>query len=38
MVDVGLAIPDKESQVFYWNRWMQLHRAIVPDNIIGSDI
>ena len=38
MVDIGLVILDKELQVRYWNRWMQLHSDIVPEKIIGTSI
>lgn len=38
MVDIGLVILDKELHVCYWNRWMQLHSAIAPDEIIGTPI
>ncbi len=36
MVDIGLVILDRDLRVQYWNRWMQLHSNIAPDEINGS--
>jgi diguanylate cyclase len=38
MVDIGVVILDRDLRVRYWNRWMQLHSAIEPDQIIGSSV
>lgn len=35
MVDIGLVILDRDLKIRQWNRWMQLHGAIPPDQIIG---
>lgn len=36
MVDIGLVILDHDLRVCHWNRWMQLHSSIMPDQIIGT--
>jgi len=36
MVDIGVVILGRDLHVRYWNRWMQLHSAILPEKIIGS--
>jgi len=38
MVDIGLVILDKDLRVRQWNRWMQLHCTIPPDQIIGNPV
>ena len=38
MVDIGLVILDRDLCVRYWNRWMQLHSSIQPDQITGSPV
>ena len=38
MVDIGLVILDRDLRVRHWNRWMQLHCAIPPDQIIGNSV
>lgn len=37
-VDVGLAVLDRDLRIRHWNRWLQLHCAIPPDQIIGRHI
>ncbi|MEN6469458.1 MAG: PAS domain-containing protein, partial [Smithella sp.] len=38
MVDIGLVILDRDLRVRHWNRWMQLHSAAAPEDVIGSFI
>ncbi len=38
MVNLGIAILDKDLQVCKWNRWLEMHTSISADDIIGSPI
>ncbi len=38
MINVGIAVLDKELKVIKWNRWMANHSKITSDQIVGHSI
>lgn len=38
MVNLGIAVLDKELKVKEWNRWLELHTKIPADGIVGTSI
>lgn len=38
MVDIGLVILDRDLKVRHWNRWMELHSDVRPEQIIGTGV
>ncbi len=38
MINMGLVVIDKEMNVRYWNRWMEIHSGISSDEILNRSI
>lgn len=38
MINIGTVVLDRDLNVCYWNRWMEMHSGIDSDRIVGSSI